>query len=294
MTSDHLHNVSTDAWSDSRITRLIEEALLEDLGMGDITTEAIIPPDATGHAHLLAKEPGIVAGIEVAGLVFHVADESIAFRPRITDGGSASAPMVLAAISGSLHGILKAERTALNFLQRMSGIATLTSSFVDAVHGTSARITDTRKTAPGLRILDKLAVQLGGGVNHRFGLDDMVLIKDNHIAAAGGIGPAIERCLSHLKQKSHAVKIEIETRNLADVEEALKYPGIHRIMLDNFSVEEMRRAVERINGRVEVEASGNVTLDRVRSIAETGVDYISVGALTHSVKALDISLDVIV
>jgi nicotinate-nucleotide pyrophosphorylase (carboxylating) len=191
--------------------------------------------------------------------------------------------------------MLKGERVALNFLQRMSGIASMTRQFVDAIHGTSVRITDTRKTAPGLRVLDKLAVTLGGGVNHRFGLDDMVLIKDNHVVAAGGIRPAIERCLAYLRKEELEIPVEVETRSIDEVREAMtcleEGSIFHRIMLDNFSLEAMRSAVHIIAGRIEVEASGNMTLQNIRSVAETGVNLISVGALTHSVRALDISLE---
>ena len=189
--------------------------------------------------------------------------------------------------------MLKAERTALNILQRMSGIATLTRRFVDAVRGTRARITDTRKTAPGLRILDKLAVRMGGGVNHRFGLDDMILIKNNHIDAVGGISHALEKILSYRQSGCSSLRIEVETRNLDEVREALRHKGIYRIMLDNFSLDDMSKSVKMINCAVEVEASGNVSLENVRAIAETGVDVISVGALTHSPKAVDISLKIV-
>jgi nicotinate-nucleotide pyrophosphorylase (carboxylating) len=209
----------------------------------------------------------------------------------VQDGSAVNPGLVLARIDGNAKGILRGERTALNFLQRMSGIATLTGRFVRAVAGTGAKITDTRKTAPGLRALDKMAVRLGGGVNHRFGLDDMVLIKDNHIVAAGGIAAAVTRCRRYLGERRVEARIEVETKNLAEVDEALSCTGVGRIMLDNFDTGTMKKAVERIGRRVEVEASGGITLDTVRTCAETGVDFISVGALTHSVKALDISLE---
>jgi nicotinate-nucleotide pyrophosphorylase (carboxylating) len=277
--------------SDSKVSRLIEEALLEDIGLGDITTEAIISSEAEGQADMLVKANGTIAGLEVAELVFHYVDPRVTFVATIQDGTQVSAGTVVAHIDGCAAGILKAERTALNFVQRMSGIATLARKFVGQVAGTSAKITDTRKTAPGLRLLDKLAVQIGGGVNHRFGLDDMVLIKDNHIAAAGGISPAIEKCLTYLRAINRKIKVEVETKNLDEIREALIHDGVDRIMLDNFPIHEMRRAVEFINGRVEVEASGNVSLNNVRQIAETGVDFISIGALTHSPSALDVSLE---
>ena len=283
----------TDIHYDSKISRLIEEAILEDLGMGDLTTDAIVPANAHGYGEIKVKEAGIIAGLDIAAQAFQFVDPGVELKILREDGTAVDAETLVASVEGPLAGILKAERTALNILQRMSGIATLTRKFVRAVEGTRARITDTRKTPPGLRILDKLAVKLGGGVNHRFGLDEMVLIKGNHIVAAGGIGNAIERTLRHLREGNRDIKVEVETRNVEEVKEALKLEGIHRIMLDNFSVREMKQAVEAINGRVEIEASGNVSLENVRAIAETGVDFISVGALTHSPKALDISLKIL-
>ncbi|MBI5474480.1 MAG: carboxylating nicotinate-nucleotide diphosphorylase [Ignavibacteriae bacterium] len=277
--------------NDSRVSRLIEFALLEDIGLGDLTSEAIIPDEQLGKAELLCKEDGIVAGLEVATLVFEYCDHGITLTPNIADGGIAQKGEVLATLDGSAKSILKGERTALNFLQRMSGIATATHRYVHAIAGTDAKIIDTRKTVPGLRVLDKWAVRLGGGFNHRFGLDDMVLIKDNHIVAAGGITKAVEMCRKHLADEGIDVKIEVETKNLIEVQEALRCAGIHRIMLDNFELDDMRKAVGLIDRKVEVEASGGVNLQTVRPIAETGVDFISVGALTHSVKGLDISLE---
>ena len=293
MTSRNHHNEIVNVLEDSRVLRLIEETIHEDLGMGDVTTEATVPLDLRGHAEIVVKESGILAGLEYTAQVFEIIDPEVEFKSVMNDGSFIKSGTVVASLDGVLASILKGERTALNILQRMSGIATLTRKFVDAVQGTKARITDTRKTAPGLRILDKRAVHIGGGMNHRFGLDDMVLIKDNHITAAGGIGVAIERCLSYVGQKHPPLKIEVETKNLQQVEEALKYKGIHRIMLDNFNLDDMKKAVQLINHAVEVEASGNVMLNNVRAIAETGVDFISVGALTHSPKALDISLKIV-
>jgi len=281
-----------EAARDSRVHRIIEEALLEDIGMGDVTTEAVVPQGLAGTADIRVKESGVIAGLEVAALVFRTVDAGISLAPAFADGSFVEAGSVAATAAGSLAGILRAERTALNIVQRMSGIATLTRKFVDAVRGTGAKITDTRKTAPGLRALDKLAVRTGGGVNHRFGLDDMVLIKDNHIAAAGGISEAVERCIASLRRKDLRLKVEVETRNCDEVREALRAKGVDRIMLDNFPLDEMRKAVGIISGALEVEASGNVTLETVRPIAETGVNFISVGALTHSARALDIALDV--
>lgn len=293
MMNQNPHKSVSEFTSDNRVSRLIEEALFEDLGMGDLTTEAIVPADVQGVGNVLLKEPGIIAGLDVAAIVFHLIDQDIQFKALAGDGSVVADGTSVAEVNGSMASILKAERTALNILQRMSGIATVTRRFVDAIQGTRARITDTRKTPPGVRILDKLAVQLGGGVNHRFGLDDMVLIKDNHIAAAGGIAEAIIRSVKFLQQKGIRTKVEVETRTVADVKEALTHQNdIDRIMLDNFLIDDMRIAIGLIAGAVEVEASGNVSLSNVRAIAETGVDFISVGALTHSPKALDISLKV--
>jgi nicotinate-nucleotide pyrophosphorylase (carboxylating) len=280
-----------DSLNDSSIGRVVELALMEDIGLGDITGEAILEETDLGAAEFLCKGEGIVAGIDVARIVFSYCDHSITLHRLVQDGSPVKPGLVLARIDGNAKGILRGERTALNFLQRMSGIATLTGEFVRAVAGTGAKITDTRKTAPGLRALDKMAVRLGGGVNHRFGLDDMVLIKDNHIVAAGGIAPAVTRCRKYLAEHRIDARIEVETKNLAEVDEALSCPGVGRIMLDNFDTGTMKKAVERIGRRVEVEASGCIALATVRACAETGVDFISVGALTHSVKALDISLE---
>ncbi|MGA9116417.1 MAG: carboxylating nicotinate-nucleotide diphosphorylase [Bacteroidota bacterium] len=278
---------------DSRIARIIELALIEDAAMGDLTSEAVISQELVGSGVFLCKEDGVIAGLEVAAMVFHLADPGVSFAAEVPDGSAVSAGRQIARVDGPLREILKAERTALNFLQRMSGIATLTREFVRAVEGTGARITDTRKTAPGLRLLDKQAVRLGGGVNHRFGLDDMVLIKDNHIAAAGGVGEALRRCRLSLNALGISVPVEVETRSLKEVEEAMATGGFQRIMLDNFPLGGMRQAVRRIDGVVEVEASGGITLANVRETAETGVDFISVGALTHSVRALDICLEIL-
>jgi nicotinate-nucleotide pyrophosphorylase (carboxylating) len=285
--------MQSESLIDSRMSRLVELALMEDIGLGDSTSDALLSASQLGRAEILSKADGIVAGLEVAALVFNLCDHSITLSPRVNDGDPVVRRQEIAAIDGVAKEILKGERTALNFLQRMSGIATLTRHFVNAVAGTGAKITDTRKTAPGLRLFDKWAVRLGGGVNHRFGLDDMILIKDNHIAAAGGIREAVERCTRYLAQRDAQLAIEVEAKNLEEVRGALACDGIQRIMLDNFTVDEMRAAVDLIRQRVEVEASGGITLENVRSVAETGVDFISVGALTHSVRALDISLELL-
>ena len=292
MSEHEPHSASHDVAHDSRVNRIVEEALMEDLGMGDVTTEATVSGNLIGAADLIAKESGVVAGLDIVGVVFSAIDSSIQTAALVQEGSRVYSPALLARIEGPVASILKAERTSLNILQRMSGIATLTRKFVDAIAGMPVKVTDTRKTVPGLRLLDKLAVERGGGVNHRFGLDDMVLIKDNHIAAAGGITNAVNRCLALLSERKRRLRIEVETKTLDEVDEVLHVGGIHRIMLDNFSLDDMKKAVRRIHHSVEVEASGNVSLATVRAIAETGVDFISVGALTHSSKALDISLEI--
>lgn len=279
--------------SDSRVGRMIENALFEDIGFGDITSESLIGEDQLGSAEFIAKESGIVSGMDVAKVIYGIVDGQVTFEQSVMDGALVERGVSLGRIHGPVRSILTGERVALNFLQRMSGIATLTHKFVHAVAGTKAKITDTRKTVPGLRVLDKKAVLDGGGVNHRFALDSMVLIKDNHITAAGGIDVAIERCRLYLRSQNIDLKIEVETTTLDQVRKVLEIGGVDRIMLDNYPLDMMKEAVGMIDGRFEVEASGGVTLQTVRPIAETGVDYISVGALTHSPKAMDISLEYI-
>jgi len=271
----------------SKIEHLIESALEEDLPAGDITTEGIVPPEFTARAVFLAKEQGVLAGIEVASRVFKKIDSRVAFKKNNDDGQEFRKGDILAEVSGAAGSILKAERTALNFLQRLCGIATLTRAFVREVRGTKAVILDTRKTTPGWRALEKYAVRMGGGQNHRQNLSEMVLIKDNHIRIAGGISEALKRA----KQKVGAgVKIEVEATSLEDVREALA-GGANIIMLDNMSLDEVRASVEVAAGRVLLEVSGKVSLQTVKDLALTGVDYISVGALTHSFKSSDISLE---
>lgn len=264
----------------------IQRALAEDIGAGDATTLSIVPPDATMRGQIIAKQDGIIAGLDVARAAYELLDSAVEFSPQLADGSRVTRAGVLALVSGRTSSLLTAERTALNFLGRMSGIATLTRQFVDAVAGTRAVILDTRKTAPGLRAVDKLAVKLGGGGNHRIGLYDMILIKDNHIDHAGGIEEAVRRA----KAARSGLQIEVEARTMNDVRVALSL-GVERILLDNMSVEMMAEAVRLTNGRAKLEASGNVTLETVRRIAETGVDFISVGALTHSAKVFDVSFD---
>ncbi|MFH1084248.1 MAG: carboxylating nicotinate-nucleotide diphosphorylase [Chloroflexota bacterium] len=267
--------------------RAICDALAEDIGSGDVTSVATIPAEARLSGAFLVKAPGVIAGLGVVGEVFAVVDPAIRYTPLVAEGAPVAVGDVVARVHGQGAGILTAERVALNFLQRMSGIATLTQRYVQAVAGTRARILDTRKTAPGLRALDKLAVKLGGGHNHRIGLYDMVLIKDNHIEAAGGITAAVER----VRARATGLAIEVEVTSLAQFDEALAL-GVERIMLDNMNLETMRAAVRRAAGRVEIEASGGINLRSVAEVAATGVDFISVGALTHSVAALDVSLEI--
>lgn len=268
------------------IRKLLQLAFEEDIGTGDVTTQAALTGEEIGKASAVAKGDIVVAGIDVFQEAFLFVDQTIRFIGHCKDGQCVQKGHILADIAGNLSSILTAERVALNLFQRMCGIATLTRKYVDAVEGTEAKILDTRKTAPGLRYIDKYAVRIGGGANHRFALYDGVLIKDNHITAAGGISHALEKVRRHLP---HTLKVEIEVKNLQELEEALN-AGADVIMLDNMAVEQMQKAVEIVNGRAPLEASGNVTLTNVKQIAETGVDFISVGALTHSVQASDISL----
>jgi nicotinate-nucleotide pyrophosphorylase (carboxylating) len=270
------------------IIRIIKNALAEDIGTGDITTAATVRAGKKGRAKAIAKDSFIVAGIDIFEATFKILDQNIKVTKWIQDGGAAKKGDVIADISGSLAGILMAERVALNLFQRMCGIATLTAKYVQAVRNNQAKILDTRKTVPGLRILDKMAVRLGGGRNHRIGLYDGILIKDNHIEAAGGITAAVK---AQRKSLSGKMKIEVETTNLKEVREALSC-GVDIIMLDNMSVPAMRKAVNDVAGRALLEASGNVSLRNVAEIAATGVDFISVGELTHSVRAADISLKI--
>jgi nicotinate-nucleotide pyrophosphorylase (carboxylating) len=265
----------------------IDAALREDMPEGDITSESIIPANARSEAYFLAKEDGVLAGLPVAARVFERIDPSVIFIERFRDGSSFTRSDKLARVKGPTIALLKGERTALNFLQRLCGVATVTRRFVEAISGTKTRILDTRKTVPGLRLLDKYAVRTGGGTNHRVSLSDMVLIKDNHLRHVGSVAEAVRRARAHIHP---GVRVEVEAANLLQVREALA-AGADMIMLDNMPLETMRQAVVLAGGRVPLEASGNMALDRVRAVAETGVDFISVGALTHSARAVDISLD---
>jgi len=265
---------------------IIKRALKEDMPMGDITTDSTVGPDEISSARLVAKEDGVIAGLEIFKRVFSFLDPQIYTENYVVDGDRIKAGDIIMRLSGNSRAMLKAERTALNILQRMSGIATATRKFADILEGTSSKIVDTRKTCPGIRYLDKYAVRVGGGTNHRFCLSDGVLIKDNHIKAAGGITEAVKRAR---KAVPHTIRIEVETESMEQVKEALA-AGADIIMLDNMSTEAMKEAVDFINGRALTEASGNITIERALEIARTGVDLISSGSLTHSVKALDISL----
>lgn len=268
---------------------LIKLWFAEDIGDGDHTTLSSIPADAMGKQQLIIKEKGIVAGIEVAKRVFAAFDPELRMTQYLHDGDHVKPGDIAFIVEGRVQSLLQTERLMLNIMQRMSGVATRTAEYVKLVEGTKCRVLDTRKTTPGLRMLEKEAVRIGGGSNHRIGLFDMILLKDNHVDFAGGIANAIHRAQEYLKEKGKKLKIEIEVRSFDELNEALATGGIDRIMLDNFSPADTRRAVEIINGRVEVESSGGITYDTIRQYAECGVDVISVGALTHSVKSLDMS-----
>ena len=267
------------------LERIVHAALAEDIGAGDVTTEATVSADAVGTAELLVKESGVVCGLRAAEITFLALDPDIRFESLVQDGDRVEPPAVVARVTGSERAILTGERVALNLLGRLSGIATLTRSYVDAVEGTGAAVLDTRKTTPGLRALEKHAVAAGGGRNHRFGLDDAVLIKDNHLRATGSIAAAVE-----LVRAASDLPIEVECETLAQVGEALAV-GVDAILLDNMTTAQLRDAVALTSGRARLEASGGVTLDTIRAVAETGVDEISVGALTHSARSLDVSLE---
>jgi nicotinate-nucleotide pyrophosphorylase (carboxylating) len=274
-----------------QIDKVINLALAEDTGQGDITTRAIIPPDLPGQAFLLVKEKGVLAGIDIAARVFQLVDASLDIEILAKDGSVVDTGDIIGWVNGNVAGILKAERTALNLLQRLSGIASLTARYVEKTVGTDARIYDTRKTTPGLRLLEKYAVRMGGGCNHRLHLGDTVLIKDNHIAALKATGLTLWDIVTRARQHVPAgTTIEVEVTSLAEAVEVLK-AGVDIIMLDNMGVEEMRRGVEVVAGRTKIEASGGITLENVREVALTGVDMISIGALTHSYRALDVSLE---
>ncbi|MDH6358129.1 carboxylating nicotinate-nucleotide diphosphorylase [Parabacteroides sp. PF5-9] len=275
---------------DHLIDELIKLAFAEDIGDGDHTTLSSIPADAMGKSQLIIKEDGVLAGIEMAKRIFHAFDPALKITIYIHDGAEVRKGDIAFIVEGKVQSLLQTERLVLNVMQRMSGIATTTRRYAKALEGTRTRVLDTRKTTPGMRMIEKEAVKIGGGVNHRIGLFDMILLKDNHVDFAGGIEQAITGAQNYLKAKDKKLKIEIEVRNFDELEQAMRIGGIDRIMLDNFNVEDTREAVKRVNGRYELESSGGITFATLRDYAETGVDYISVGALTHSVKSLDMSL----
>jgi nicotinate-nucleotide pyrophosphorylase (carboxylating) len=276
--------------TEAQIEEIVDRALVEDLGWGDATTEALIPGDQEGIASIEAKEEGILAGIDIANKVFHRVDPALRVAILIADGSQINPGSIIAKVEGNVASILKAERVALNFLQRLSGIASETNRYVKAVEGLPVRIMDTRKTTPSLRSMEKYAVWVGGGQNHRMNLGDGILIKDNHLAALLSGGLNLPEIIAKARQASKRLKVEVEVKTSQEAEEAAE-AGADIIMLDNMSLEDTRQAVKSIHGRALIEASGGITLDTVRAMAETRVDFISVGALTHSVKALDISLE---
>ncbi len=269
--------------------KLIDLAFAEDIGDGDHTTLCCIPEDAMGESKLLIKEEGVFAGVDIAKEVFRKLDPQLQVDVFIEDGTHVKPGDIVMSVKGKVQSLLQTERLMLNILQRMSGIATMTNKYVKRLEGTNTRVLDTRKTTPGMRMLEKLAVKIGGGTNHRIGLFDMILLKDNHIDFAGGIENAISRCHEYLKAKGKKMKIEIEVRSFEELNRVLKFGGVDRIMLDNFTPEETKSAVELIAGKYETESSGGITFETIRDYAEQGVDFISVGALTHSVKGLDMS-----
>ena len=271
------------------IDELIDLAFAEDIGDGDHTTLCCIPDTAMGKSRLLIKEPGILAGVEIARKIFHRFDPDLKMTVYIEDGTAVKPGDVAFVVEGRVQSLLQTERLMLNVMQRMSGIATMTRKYVKQLEGTKTRVLDTRKTTPGLRMLEKAAVKIGGGVNHRIGLFDMILLKDNHVDFAGGIDKAINRAKEYCKEKGKDLKIEIEVRNFDELRQVLSIGGVDRIMLDNFTPENTKKAVEMIGGKYETESSGGITFDTLRDYTECGVDFISVGALTHSVKGLDMS-----
>ncbi len=269
--------------------KLIDLAFAEDIGDGDHTTLCCIPEDAEGRSHLLIKEEGILAGVEVAKKVFARFDPTMQVEVLMGDGSKVKPGDIAMVVTGKVRSLLQTERLMLNIMQRMSGIATMTNRYVERLQGTGTRVLDTRKTTPGLRMLEKQAVKIGGGTNHRIGLFDMILLKDNHVDFAGGITKAIDRCHAYLEEKGLKLKIEIEVRNFDELNEVLNHGGVDRIMRDNFSVADTGKAVKLIGHRYETESSGGITFDTIRDYALQGVDFVSVGALTHSVKGLDMS-----
>ena len=275
------------------VTTLIDNAIKEDIGDGDHSTLSCIPSGETGKAQLIVKDNGVIAGIDLAKFIFHKLDPSLNFNQLLTDGTKVKFGNIAFVIEGKVHVILQGERLVLNFMQRLSGIASQTAIYAEKLKGLKTKVLDTRKTTPGLRLLEKYAVKMGGGENHRIGLYDMIILKDNHIDFAGGIEKAVDNTINYLKSTGKDLKIEVEARSLDDVSRLLKHGGMHRIMLDNFSIEDTRKAVTLIDGQYETESSGGITLENLRDYAECGVDFISVGALTHQIYSLDMSLKAI-
>jgi len=272
------------------IDRLIDLAIAEDIGDGDHSSLSCIPKNSKGKVQLMVKQQGIIAGVEIAKRIYNRLDSSIVFEPLIKDGTPVSMGDYVFYATGKIHALLQSERIVLNVIQRMSGIATQTNRYVKKIEGTKAKILDTRKTTPGMRVLDKIAVKIGGGENHRMGLFDMIMLKDNHIDFAGGIENAIQKANDYLIKTGRKLGIEVETRNLNEVERVLAVGGVQRIMLDNYNLANTREAVKLINGRFETESSGGINLETVRGYAECGVDYISVGAITHQIQSIDMNL----
>lgn len=285
----HSDNQINRLLADASIIRLVQIAIHEDIGSGDVTTELTVPADAVAAARFIVKQDGIICGLPILDLILREFSKDINLELKVDEGGFVEAGTVIATVDGPAHALLGAERTSLNFIQRMSGVATKTRGYADRIAGTGTRILDTRKTIPGWRLLDKYATSVGGAINHRVGLYDMVMIKDNHITASGSIRNAVDAVVEELRGRSN-LRVEVEARNLDDVEEIMSCNGIDRIMFDNFTPQQVHEGVMIVDRRLETEASGGITFDNVCSYAETGVDYISVGAITHSVSALDISM----
>lgn len=277
-------------FKEQNINRIIEDAIIEDIGDGDHSTLACVPKNAIGKAKLLVKEAGVIAGVEIAQKVFHKIDPNLKLDFYINDGAKVKTGDIVFHVEGSAHSILQAERLVLNIMQRMSGIATNTNRYVEKLKGLKTKVLDTRKTTPGMRVLEKLAVKIGGGKNHRMGLYDMIMIKDNHIDFAGGIEKAIEKIQKYLEKYGKRIPVEIEVRDMEELSQVMKTGWVDRIMLDNFTVNKTRGAVQIINGKYETESSGGINLKTIRAYAECGVDFVSVGELTHQIKSIDLSL----
>ncbi len=275
---------------DTMVDELIDRSIAEDIGDGDHTTLSTVPKNTQGEAKLLVKEAGIIAGVDIAKKIFRKIDSSLNVEVFIEDGAKVNVGDIVFHVKGNTHSILQAERLVLNFMQRMSGIATNTNRYVIKLAGLKTKVLDTRKTTPGLRVVEKMAVKIGGGQNHRFGLYDMILVKDNHVDFAGGIVQAIEKIQTYLKEYGRKIPVEVEVRNMQELEKAVNAGFVNRVMLDNFTINQTKEAVEFVSGAVELESSGGINLDTIRAYAECGVDYVSVGELTHQIKSIDLSL----